>query len=74
MTAMTTRAIPTRPYLVPPTMVERMLLTGARALEASALRRMARRQQIAERIAAGFDPIEQRRTHVVDAARRSTLR
>lgn len=69
MTAMTTRAIPTRPYLAPPTFGERMLLTTARLLEASAHRRMARRQQLAERIAAGFDPVERRRAYDADAAR-----
>ena len=74
MTAMTTRAIPARPYLAPPTAVERMLLAGARLLEASAHRRMSRRQQIAERVAAGFDPLEQRRAYDADAARLHFLR
>ena len=70
MTAMTTQALPVRPYLAPPTFVERMLLSGARALEASALRRMARRQLDARRAVDGFDPVEQRRAHMADAYRR----
>ncbi|QAY61444.1 hypothetical protein ET475_16710 [Microbacterium protaetiae] len=74
MTAMTTRGIPARAYLAPPTAVERMLLTGARLLEASAHRRMLRRQQLAERIAEGFDPVEQRRAYDLDAARHSFYR
>jgi len=74
MTAMTTRAISARPYLAPPTLVERMLLAGARALEASAHRRMARRQQLAERIAEGFDPVRQRQVYITDAVRHSYYR
>ncbi|UUT35278.1 hypothetical protein [Microbacterium elymi] len=74
MTGMTTRAVPARPYLAPPTVVERMLLSGAHLLEASAHRRMARRQQSAERIAQGFDPVAQRRAYGADAARSSLYR
>ncbi|WP_029145412.1 hypothetical protein [Microbacterium luticocti] len=67
MTAMTTRAIRT-PDLTP---LERMLLTSARALECAVRRRMARRQAAAS---TGFDPVEQRRAHAVDAYRRLHLR
>ncbi|MEQ6898313.1 hypothetical protein [Microbacterium sp. KR10-403] len=74
MTAMTTRIIPARPYLAPPTAMEKLLLSSARLLEASAHRRMARRQQVAERVAEGFDPVERRRGYAVDAYRSSSLR
>ncbi len=75
MTAMTTRTVPARQWFAPPTVTERMLLAAAHALEASAHRRMARRQALAERIAAGaVDPDEQRRAHAVDAYRRTSLR
>jgi hypothetical protein len=70
MTALATRAHPARPYLAPPTLLERTLLAAARALEASAHRRMASRQQQAQRILDGFDPLEQRRAHIVEAYRR----
>jgi len=70
MTAMTTRALPAQPYLAPPTPLERVLLAAAHALEASAHRRMARRRLLAQRILDGFDPVEQRRAHIVDAYRR----
>jgi len=74
MTAMTTRAIPARPYLAPPTTIERMLLSVAHAFEASAHRRMARRQQLAERLAVGVDPVERRRGYAADAARATLYR
>lgn len=75
MTAMTTRAVPVRPLFATPTVAERVMLAAATALEATAHRRMIRRQALAERIAAGgLDPVERRREHMLDAYRRLNLR
>ncbi|WEG10314.1 hypothetical protein PU630_07130 [Microbacterium horticulturae] len=74
MTAMTTRAVPARAMFAPPTFTERMLLAGARAMEAFAHRRMSRRQQLAERIAAGRNPYAERPMPEVDSYRMSTFR
>ncbi|GAA3770324.1 hypothetical protein GCM10022240_23260 [Microbacterium kribbense] len=75
MTAMTTRAVPTRQWFAPPTFTERMLLAAAGALEASARRRMLRRRALVERVAAGgLDPVQQRGRYAIDAYRRLHLR